>query len=150
MYQGGIVGLNDVVHNVQYLSIQKRKRQLETFTISVWCCIRLRYIPPFQLPFASALWRLYYDFYDAKRHQALITKNGGWRKNVWLVSGEVQSILRFAFVFRRLQIWSDCSMHAASDGPPQHCSEPAGEWIRLMALQYRHHTTRYLGPPLEN
>ena len=60
----------------------------------------------------------------------LITKNGGWQ-NIWLDSGELQSELRFAFVFQ-LQIWSDCSINAASEGRPQHCSETDGDLFRYV------------------
>ena len=35
--------------------------------------------------------------------------HGGWLRHVWLVSGQVQSVLRFAFAFCGLRIWSDCS-----------------------------------------
>jgi hypothetical protein len=44
-----------------------------------------------------------------KTGSSLDNPHGGWLRNVWLVSGEVQSLLRFTLAFCGLQVWSDCS-----------------------------------------
>jgi hypothetical protein len=95
---------------LQYICNKKNKQHLNSewschskpFAINVERRIRRRCMPSFQLLFlaASALWR----FYDAKQHQALISRERVDGTFDWLLANPIRTTIRICLW---LKTWSD-------------------------------------------